>query len=208
MRLRNIKNALEILMSNPNIIAKPEDYKTQWFRVFENNNPIYIEIGMGKGDFIISMALKYPNINFIGIEKQASVLVRAAQKIESKIPNLKLINADASTLNNIFDQEINAIYLNHSDPWPKAKHAKRRLTSPTFLNLYQQISIDNLILYMRTDNKNLFEYSIEQFVENGFIIKNINHNLPETTDVITEYEKKFRKLGYPIYYLEAFYGKK
>jgi len=208
MRLRNIKGAEEILKSNPNIIVNPEDNKGNWASIFNNNNPIHLEIGMGKGDFILALAAEYPNINFIGIEKQASVLIRAVQKAENLIPNLRLINADANDLNNIFNHEIDAIYLNHSDPWPKAKHAKRRLTSPVFLELYKQIANDGFTLYMRTDNEQLFDYSLETFAENGYMIKNINRNLPVTNGVMTEYEKKFRKLGHLIYYLEATYSKK
>ena len=133
MRLRNVKGAKEIIDNSPYIIKNPIDYKGDYQKIFENNNPIHIEIGMGKGDFIIENAKKYPNINFIGIEKFDSVIVRAVQKLENEeIPNLKLIKIDANEIDDVFDKEISVIYLNFSDPWPKARHAKRRLVVKYF----------------------------------------------------------------------------
>ncbi len=143
MRLRNVKGAKEIIDNSPYIIKNPNDYKGNYQKIFENNNPIHIEIGMGKGDFIIENAKKYPNINFIGIEKFDSVIVRAVQKLENEeIPNLKLIKIDANEIDDVFDKEISVIYLNFSDPWPKARHAKRRLSSEIFLNKYDSVFID------------------------------------------------------------------
>ena len=137
MRLKNVKGAKNIIESSPYLILNPEQYKGNYKKIFNNDNPIYIEIGMGKGDFIINNALKYPDINFIGIEKFDSVIVRAIQKLDDKvIPNLKLIRFDAMEIEQIFDKEIDLLYLNFSDPWPKERHAKRRLTSPIFLEKY------------------------------------------------------------------------
>ena len=152
MRLRNIKNKEEILNNSKYIILNPKEYKGKWNNVFKNNNPIYIEIGMGKGKFILENALKYPNINFIGIEKYDSVIARAIKKIdEREINNLKLIRIDANELNDVFDKEIDLIYLTFSDPWPKDRHAKRRLSHSDFLKIYDDIfknykKIDKVLL--------------------------------------------------------------
>ena len=140
MRLKNVKGANEIIIKGKYYIQTPEENISKWNKIFNNNNPIYIEIGMGKGDFIIENAIKYPNINFIGIEKYDSVIVRAIQKSnELELNNLKIIRKDAININNIFKKEIERIYLNFSDPWPKDRHAKRRLTSPIFLTKYDDI---------------------------------------------------------------------
>ena len=140
MRLKNIKGASEKILEGKYFISNPKDYRGKWNKLFNNNNPIYIELGMGKGDFIINNAIKYPNINFIGIEKYDSVIVRAIQKSnELELKNLKLIRLDVINIDTIFDKEIDKIYLNFSDPWPKERHAKRRLTSNIFLDKYSKI---------------------------------------------------------------------
>ena len=140
MRLKNVKGANEIIIKGKYYINNPEEYKGRWNKLFKNNNTIKIEIGMGKGDFIIENAIKHPNINFIGIEKYDSVIVRAIQKSnELELNNLKIIRLDAINIDKIFDKEIDTIYLNFSDPWPKDRHAKRRLTSPIFLKKYESI---------------------------------------------------------------------
>ena len=140
MRLKNIKGAKEKISKSTYIILKPEDIKGNFKTIFNNDNPIHLEIGMGKGDFIIGMAEKNPHINFIGIEKFDSVILRATQKLENiDLPNLKLIRFDATEIENIFDKEIDAIYLNFSDPWPKNRHEDRRLTSNKFLKRYDNI---------------------------------------------------------------------
>ncbi len=134
MRLKNVKGANEIIVKGKYYVDNPYNNKGIWNQIFGNNNPIKIEIGMGKGNFIIENAIKYPNINFIGIEKYDSVIVRAIQKSnELELSNLKLVRIDAIEIENIFNKEIDTIYLNFSDPWPKDRHAKRRLTSPIFL---------------------------------------------------------------------------
>ena len=202
MRLRNVKGAKEIIDNSSYIIKNPIDYKGDYQKIFENNNPIHIEIGMGKGDFIIENAKKYPNINFIGIEKFDSVIVRAVQKLENEeIPNLKLIKIDANEIDDVFDKEISVIYLNFSDPWPKARHAKRRLSSEIFLNKYDSVFIDKKRIIMKTDNRKLFEYSVVSFSRYGYVIEQISTDLhkDEENIITTEYEDKFVKLGLPIY---------
>lgn len=207
MRLRNVKGAKEIIDNSPYIIKNPNDYRGNYQKVFENNNPIHIEIGMGKGDFIIENAKKYPNINFIGIEKFDSVIVRAVQKLENEeIPNLKLIKIDANEIDDVFDKEISVIYLNFSDPWPKARHAKRRLSSEIFLNKYDSVFIDKKRIIMKTDNRKLFEYSIKSFTDYGYKIEDISLNLYEDdikNNVPTEYETRFHNRGCLIYKVDV-----
>ena len=146
MRLRNVKNAESIVAESSYSVNEPENYKGHFKDLFGNDNPIYIEIGMGKGDFIIGMAKKYPDINFVGIEAYSSVMVRAIQKLDDmeEIPNLKLINKYAEFLGDIFDHEVDTIYLNFSDPWPKTRHAKRRLTHENALKVYDLVFKGNL----------------------------------------------------------------
>lgn len=207
MRLRNVKGAKEIIDNSSYIIKNPNDYKGDYQKIFENNNPIHIEIGMGKGDFIIENAKKYPNINFIGIEKFDSVIVRAVQKLENEqIPNLKLIKIDANEIDDVFDKEISVIYLNFSDPWPKARHAKRRLSSEIFLNKYDSVFIDKKRIIMKTDNRKLFEYSIKSFTDYGYKIEDISLNLYEDdikNNVPTEYETRFHNRGCLIYKVDV-----
>lgn len=207
MRLRNVKGAKEIIDNSSYIIKNPIDYKGDYQKIFENNNPIHIEIGMGKGDFIIENAKKYPNINFIGIEKFDSVIVRAVQKLENEeIPNLKLIKIDANEIDDVFDKEISVIYLNFSDPWPKARHAKRRLSSEIFLNKYDSVFIDKKRIIRKTDNRKLFEYSIKSFTDYGYKIEDISLNLYEDdikNNIPTEYETRFHNRGCLIYKVDV-----
>ena len=206
MRLKNIKGAKEKITLSPYIIQTPENYKGKYKNLFNNNNQIHLEIGMGKGDFIIEMAKKYPNINFIGIEKFDSVILRATQKLENiNLPNLKLIRFDATEIENIFDKEIDTIYLNFSDPWPKNRHEDRRLTSKKFLERYDSIFKEKNHIIQKTDNRHLFEFSLKSFTNYNYKIKTISLNLhkDEIDNVETEYEKKFVSLGYPIYMVEV-----
>lgn len=210
MRLKKVKGAYDIIKDGTYYLANPKDYRGKWHQLFNNDNPIYIEIGMGKGKFIIENALKYPNINFIGIEKYDSVIVRAIQKSNDlDIPNLKLIRIDAKEIEEVFDHEVDLIYLNFSDPWPKERHAKRRLTSPIFLSKYDLISSHNPHIIMKTDNDNLFNYSLETLKENGYQIEFITNNLNQVSDlleepnIMTEYEEKFVSQGIKINRLEA-----
>ena len=201
MRLKNVKGANDIIVKGIYYIDNPSIYKGKWNKLFNNNNPVYIELGMGKGDFIINNAIKYPDINFIGIEKYDSVIVRAIQKSnELELNNLKLIRLDVINIDTIFDKEIDKIYLNFSDPWPKERHAKRRLTSNIFLDKYSKIFKNNYIIEMKTDNIDLFNYSVESLKNYGYVIEYITNDLhSENIDNIeTEYEHKFSSKGIKI----------
>lgn len=208
MRLKNVKNAKNIVNSSNYIVENPEEHKGNWNKVFDNDKEIYIEIGMGKGDFIIGMAKLYPNINFIGIEMFDSVMARAVQKLEEEnIPNLKLIRMDANEIENVFDKEIDRIYLNFSDPWPKNRHSKRRLTSHTLLSKYDNVFKDEKIIMQKTDNIDLFSFSIESLSTYGYTLKNVTLDLannPVENNVETEYEKKFKAIDKKICRLEAY----
>ena len=208
MRLKNVKNAKNIVNSSNYIVENPEEHKGNWNKVFDNDKEIYIEIGMGKGDFIIGMAKLYPNINFIGIEMFDSVMARAVQKLEEEnIPNLKLIRMDANEIENVFDKEIDRIYLNFSDPWPKNRHSKRRLTSHTLLSKYDNVFKDEKIIMQKTDNIDLFAFSIESLSTYGYTLKNVTLDLvnnPIENNVETEYEKKFKAIDKKICRLEAY----
>jgi tRNA (guanine-N7-)-methyltransferase len=207
MRLKNVKGAKDKIEASKYIITDPLKHKGNYSKVFNNNNPIRLEIGMGKGQFILDNAIKYPGINFIGIEKFDSVIVRAIEKIEQyDLPNLRLIKADALNIENFFSKEIDLVYLNFSDPWPKKRHADRRLTSFVFLNKYDIIFKNKSHIIMKTDNRHLFEYSIKSLTDFGYKIENISLNLycDDVTDNIkTEYEEKFHAKGYPIYKIEV-----
>ena len=207
MRLRNVKNAKEILENSNYYIKNPQEYVNKLNTIFHNNNPINLEIGCGKGQFIINMAKKYPNINFIGLEKYESVLVRAIQKAdEEKIHNLKFICMDAKNLTDVFNHEIDTLYLNFSDPWPKNRHSDRRLTSHIFLKVYDNIFKGENKIIQKTDNIILFASSIESLSTYGYIIDKVSLDLHNTDieNVETEYEEKFSRLGFKINYLEAF----
>jgi len=203
MRLKHVKGAREKIAASKYIIHEPETYKGKYQQLFNNDNPIYIEIGTGKGNFIVENAKRYPQINFIGIEKFDSAMVKAVEKAENEnLSNLKLIRMDATIIENVFDHEIDLIYLNFSDPWPKKRHAFRRLTSPIFLNRYKSLFKKNMLIEMKTDNRHLFEYSIISFLEEQFKIEEICLNLYEedlTNNIPTEYEIKFSSKGFPIY---------
>lgn len=207
MRLRNVKGAKEIIESSNYVVLDYKKYRGNYNKLFKNNNPIYVEIGMGKGKFIIDNAIKYPNINFIGIEKYDSVVVRAIQKLEDKdIPNLKIIRMDALEITDVFDKEVSRIYLNFSDPWPKDRHEHRRLSSDIFLKKYDLIFKDNKNIVMKTDNRNLFEYSVKSFVNYGYKINDISLNLHQANypdNIMTEYEEKFVSKGSPIYMIDV-----
>ena len=206
MRLRNLKNKNELINNCEYLINDPFKYKGSWNKVFKNNNPIHIEIGMGKGTFIKNMALAFPNINFIGIEKFDGVVARAINNINDSVPyNLRIIKTDAINVKDIFDKEIDTIYLNFSDPWPKKRQIKRRLTSPIFLDAYENIFKHNKVIVMKTDNIDLFAYSIVSLNENGYKIVDASLDLhkKEEFNVMTEYEKKFSEQGVKINYLKA-----
>jgi len=208
MRLKNVPYAKEKIKESSYVIQDPTSYSGKFEKIFNNDNPIHIEIGMGKGDFIIGKALKYPNINFIGVEKYDSVLVRAIEKLENlELSNLRLIRMDAIGIEEVFNKEIDTLYLNFSDPWPKNKHEDRRLTSTLFLKRYDNIFKNNCHIIQKTDNKDLFAFSIKSLNNYGYKINDISFDLHNTDRVIdnieTEYEKKFRLKGMPIYFIDA-----
>lgn len=206
MRLRNIPNALDIIKTCPNFIENPEECKNKWNEVFKNNNKIEIEIGMGKGNFIIKKAMENKDVNYVGIEKYNSVLVKAVKKLENlDLPNLKIISYDAIDIDKVFLKEVSKIYLNFSDPWPKKRHAKRRLTNKRFLEKYSLISKENVEIEMKTDNKELFLYSKEELINSGYKIIETNNDFGKNTNNIykTEYEEKFIQKGIKINYLKA-----
>ena len=208
MRLRKIKNALEKLQANTTyFVSNPTEYKGNWKSLFGNDNPIHIEIGCGKGQFMSTLAKQNPNINYVAIEKFDSVLLRCLEKVENEdIPNLKLTIIDAMAITNFFgESEVDRIYLNFSDPWPKNAHSKRRLTSPLFLEGYANILSKDGEIHQKTDNRHLFEFSLESLNNYGMILSNISldlHNSDFPNNIMTEYEEKFSKFG-PIYRLEA-----
>lgn len=209
MRLRKVKYAAELIAVFPQyVITAPEDQKGKWRKIFGNENDIELEIGSGKGKFIYEKALSYPKKNFIGIEKFDSVIVRALEKqMENPLPNLKLIRFDAEHIENVFSNgEISKVYLNFSDPWPKARQAKRRLTSNRFLSRYTNIIKKDGIIELKTDNQDFFEYSVEEF-ENDTrykidkIDRDLYNNLPKD-NIQTEFEMRFVKKGNSINYLK------
>ena len=205
MRLRNVKNKEEIMNNSKYLVKNYFEYKGKWSVLFGNNNPIYIEIGMGKGKFIIENAVMYPDINFIGIEKFDSVICKGLQKIPDGLNNLIMIRADALDIDNIFDKEIDRIYLNFSDPWPKNRHHLRRLSSKVFLNKYASLFKNDASIFMRTDNRGLFQYSLVSFSENGYILRDLSLDLHKDNMplITTEYEDKFSNLDMPIYFVEC-----
>ena len=209
MRLRNVPGAKETIQSDFSI-QEPKTYRGKWKEEFKNENPIHIEIGMGKGKFILEMAERNPEINYIGIEKYSSVLVRAVEKTENfEGENLRLIRMDAEEIEEVFaPEEVDRIYLNFSDPWPKDRHAKRRLTSARFLERYDHILAPDGRIMFKTDNRNLFDFSLEQIEEAGWILENYTYDLHNSKfnegNVMTEYEEKFSAKGNPICRLTAY----
>lgn len=215
MRLRNIPGAKEVIENSPYVVHEPQKQKGQWSHVFENNHPIHIEVGMGKGRFLMDMAKIHPEVNYVGIEMYDSVLLRALQKREEyeqnegTLTNLYFMCIDARLLPEIFEKgEVEKIYLNFSDPWPKARHAKRRLTSRQFLERYDQILVPEGRVEFKTDNRELFEFSLEEVKEAGWTLEASTFDLHHDEElmkgnVMTEYEEKFSSMGNPIHKLIA-----
>ena len=209
MRVRNRPGAAEMLAAHPNfVISDPTLWKGKWNELFGNDHPIHIEIGIGKGQFITGMAKAHPEINYIGVEMQVSVVSIALDKlIEQPLPNLKLLHVDGSALTEYFaDSEVDQIYLNFSDPWPKKRHEKRRLTYKTFLAVDEQILRPNGEIHFKTDNQGLFEYSLASFSQYGMILKQVWLDLHQSQfegNIMTEYEEKFSSKGQRIYRVEA-----
>ncbi len=207
MRLRNISGSREVIAESPFVVPEAElfDCPGKWNEIFGNNQPIRIEIGMGKGKFIHTMAKEHPEINYIGIEKYSSVLLRAIQKMEAEeLPNLKFIRMDAEDIAKVFAPgEVDRIYLNFSDPWPKDRHAKRRLPSKEFLARYDVILKKGGNLEFKTDNRDLFDFAVEELEPAGWKAQVITYDLHSDAalmegNIMTEYEEKFSSMGNPI----------
>ena len=208
MRLRNIPGSKEVIEDSTYVIQEPQNNKGKWKEVFGNAHPVHIEVGMGKGRFIMDMARLHPENNYIGIEMYDSVLLRAVQKreqLEEEIPNLYFVRMDARILPEVFEKgEVGRIYLNFSDPWPKERHAKRRLTSRQFLERYSEILSPQGRVEFKTDNRGLFEFSLEEVKEAGWKLEAYTFDLHHEKEmmegnVMTEYEEKFSSMGNPIH---------
>ncbi len=208
MRLRNIPGAREAVAADPRCISSPEICKGKWNEVFGNSNPVRVEVGMGKGRFIIDMALKYPDINFVGIEMYESVMIKGLQrldKMEKQPENLRFIRMNAEEIGQWFEEgEADRIYLNFSDPWPKARHARRRLESREFLARFAPILKSDGVIEFKTDNMDLFDFALEEIEPAGwkllFQTRDLHADAEAMKDnVMTEYESKFSAKGNPIY---------
>ena len=210
MEYNKIKNAEELINNSRYLIKNPENYKNKWHDLFQNHNPIYLELGTGRGDFLFNMAKKYPNINFVGVEINSSQLVRATQILEaSNLKNIYLINMDARDLTKIFGKEIDAIYLTFSEPWPKKRDEKNRFTHESYLKIYDQIFKKDKHIILKTDNKGLFAYSLESLSKYWYVfdtvsldLHNDDRNIP---NIMTDFEKQYFKEKRPIYYLDAYF---
>lgn len=212
MRLRNIPGAREVIAGHEAVVKQEKEKKGHWNEVFGNTHPIRVEIGMGKGQFLMQMAQEHPDINYIGIERYSSVLLRALERMdamEEPPANIRFVCMDAAEIEEVFEKgEVDRIYLNFSDPWPKARHAKRRLTSTAYWERYDNILKRDGVVEFKTDNKDLFEFSLEQVREAGWELKahtfDLHHD-PEMSrgNIMTEYEEKFSSRGNPICKLTA-----
>ncbi len=204
MRLRNVKGSRDRIAEDPFVVQEPEKYQGSWERAFGKKRPLYLEIGMGKGKFISELAVRHPDRNFLGIEKFSSVLVRALDKRkELDVDNLLFLRFDAEEILEIFGkEEVDGIYLNFSDPWPKDRHAKRRLTSGRFLDRYAQILKPEGKVIFKTDNRELFDFSLEEAKKAGWEILcctyDLHHSDYAEGNIMTEYEERFSKEGKPI----------
>ena len=212
MRLKNIPGSREVIADSCFVIHDPEEYRGKWKNLFGNDYPLHIEIGMGKGKFIMGMAELHPDVNYVGIEKYSSVLLRAIQKMEEvELPNVKFIRMDAEDLTKVFGRgEAGRIYLNFSDPWPKDRHAKRRLPSRQFLGRYDEILEKDGRVEFKTDNRKLFEFALGELEPAGWRLEEKTFDLHGDErlmqgNVMTEYEERFSALGNPIHKLIASY---
>lgn len=205
MRLRNVKGSREAMVESEYVFTEPKELKGKLKEIFGNDNPIRIEIGMGKGKFITTLAMNNPDINYIGIEKYSSVLVRAVEKQnELMLNNLRFIRMDAEEILDVFEKgEVDRIYLNFSDPWPKDRHAKRRLTSKEFFARYDEILKEDGIVEFKTDNNDLFDFSVEEIGNTKWEITALTRDLHNDAtlnegNIMTEYEERFSEMGNPI----------
>ncbi|RDI44323.1 tRNA (guanosine(46)-N7)-methyltransferase TrmB [Falsibacillus pallidus] len=214
MRVRNKPWAKDKIEQNPQyVVANPEDHRGKWSEIFGNDNPIHIEVGTGKGRFVTEMAKANPDVNYLGIELFESVIVTALDRIiEEELTNVKLLNVNAKDLKEYFTKgDVDRVYLNFSDPWPKTRHAKRRLTYKSFLKIYEDILVDGGEIHFKTDNQGLFEYSLTSFSEYGLLLTYVSLDLHKSDyegNIMTEYEEKFSAKGQRIYRSEARYQNK
>ena len=209
MRYNVIKDANRIINKSPYLVNNPENHKNKWSQLFENNKPIHLELGTGRGEFIINMAKNNPNINFIGLELYDSQLVKAVDRLRGQnLPNLKLINADARNLDQFFGKEIDTIYLTFSEPWPKKQDEKKRFTHESYLRLYDKIFKKHKHIILKTDNKGLFQYSLESLSQYWYTFEivslDLHHDERNIPNIMTDFERNYDKTEKrPIYYLDA-----
>lgn len=214
MRVRNKPWAKEKVLAHPEfVVENPTAYKGKWQERFSKNQPLHIEVGSGKGQFIVRMAKQNPSINYVAVEIEINVLVSILEKqIEEQLPNLQILHANGAALTEYFEVgEVDLVYLNFSDPWPKKRHAKRRLTSPQFLETYETILVPGGEIHFKTDNRGLFEYSLVSFSTYGMQLKEVSLDLHQDDcpeNIMTEYEEKFSAKGQPIYRVETAYSVK
>ena len=208
MRYNVVKDASRIIKKSNYIVENPKTNKNNWNKVFGNSNPICLELGMGRGEFIKGMAKKYPNKNFIGLELDENQIATAASKLEGlNLSNLKLIHADASTIAEIFGKEIDTIYLTFSEPWPKPHDEKKRFTHPSYLRIYDRVFKKHKHIIMKTDNKKLFAYSLETLSQYWYSFERVSLDLHRDENpienIMTDFKTQYYKEGRPIYYVDA-----
>ncbi|MBE6161188.1 MAG: tRNA (guanosine(46)-N7)-methyltransferase TrmB [Firmicutes bacterium] len=208
MRYNTVKDSDKIIRNSSSIVGNPQNYKNKWNDLFGNKNVIHLELGMGRGEFIINMAKKYPNINFIGLELDEGQIATAAKKLgDQSLKNLKLIKADARDLDKIFGKEIDTIYLTFSEPWPKKKDANKRFTHESYLRLYDKIFKKHKHIILKTDNKVLFASALESLSQYWYeferVSLDLHHDENNIENVMTDFEKQYYKEGRPIFYVDA-----
>lgn len=208
MEYIKVKDAERIINESTYLVKNPEKYRGKWHDFFANKNPIHLELGMGRGDFIINMAIVNPKVNYVGLEIDSSQMVKAVERLKpKKLPNLKLINADARDIDKIFGKEIDTIYLTFSEPWPKKIDEKKRFTHVSYLKLYDKIFKKNKHIILKTDNKGLFAYSLESMSQYWYVFDRVSldlhHDENPIPNIMTDFEKKYYEEGRPIYYVDA-----
>ncbi len=208
MEYKVIKDADKIVGRSPYVVNNPTQYKNKWHELFGNNNPIYLELGMGRGDFIINMAKTYPKINFIGLEVVDSQMVKAVNRLNNQqLPNLKLINYDAHEIDTIFGKEIDTIYLTFCDPWPKRIDEKKRFTHVNYLKIYDKIFKRDKHIILKTDNKGFFAYSLQTLSQYWYVFDRVSldlhHDENPIPNIMTDFERRYFEEGRPIYYVDA-----
>ena len=208
MEYKKIKDANIIINKSSYLVTNPENYKNKWHEVFGNNNPIHLELGMGRGDFIINMAKTYPKINFIGLEVVDSQMVKAVNRLNNQqLPNLKLINYDAHEIDSIFGKEIDTIYLTFCDPWPKRIDEKKRFTHVNYLKIYDKIFRRDKHIILKTDNKGFFAYSLQTLSQYWYVFDRVSldlhHDENPIPNIMTDFERRYFEEGRPIYYVDA-----